>query len=73
MMLLVGPTVCLEMFENFPLFDKTFRHIELCNRFISHIQRNPPKLVQQCGCPDWLLYADVPEGGGVGNHVTLYF
>ena len=27
-----------------PLFDETFRHVELCNSVISHIQRNPPKI-----------------------------
>ena len=33
------------MLDNFPLFDLTLRHIELCNCVISHIlvHRNPPK------------------------------
>ena len=34
--------------DYFPLFDENFRHIELCNRVISQIQRNPPKLFYQC-------------------------
>ena len=36
--------LCDEIFHNFTLFDKTLRHIELCNSVISQIQRNPPKL-----------------------------
>ena len=42
--------VCSSMWQNFrfdhfPPFDQTIRHIELCNSVVSHIQRNPPKLV----------------------------
>ena len=33
-----------KMFDHFPLFHKTLHHIELCNRVISYIQRNSPKL-----------------------------
>ena len=36
--------LCDEMFNHFPLFDETLRHIEVSNSVISHIQRNPPKL-----------------------------
>ena len=36
--------LCEEIFKQFPLFDETLRHIELCNSVISHTQRNPPKL-----------------------------
>ena len=35
--------LCDEIFNNFSLFDKTLRHIELCNSVISQIQGNPPK------------------------------
>ena len=28
-----------EIFDHFPLFDETLRHIELCNNVISQIQR----------------------------------
>ena len=35
---------CDEMFDLFPLFDKTLRHIELCNWVIRHLQKNPPTL-----------------------------
>ena len=38
----------LHICDYFPLFDENFRHIELCNRVISQIQRNPPKLFYQC-------------------------
>ena len=30
-----------EIFDQFPLFDETLRHIKLCNSFISQIQGNP--------------------------------
>ena len=33
---------CDEIFNHFPLFDETLRHIELCNSLISPIQRNLP-------------------------------
>ena len=32
--------LCDIMFDHFPLFDETLRHIELCNSVISHIQGN---------------------------------
>ena len=37
-----------EIFDHFPLFDDTLRHIELCNSVISQIQENTPKLCLQC-------------------------
>ena len=38
--------LCDKIFDHFPLFEETVRHIKLCSTIISNIQRNPPK---QCG------------------------
>ena len=40
--------LCDEIFDHFPLFEETLRHIKLCSTFsfISNIQGNPRK---QCG------------------------
>ena len=40
--------LCDEIFNHFPLFAETLRHVELCNGVISQIQENPPKLFYQC-------------------------
>ena len=48
-MLLLSSTVYDEMFYHFPLFHETLRHIKLCNIVISHIKRNPLKLLMYVG------------------------
>ena len=41
------------IFNYFPLFDETFRHIELCNSVISHKQRNPPNVSNRVCANFW--------------------
>ena len=59
---------CDEIFYHFPLFDETLRHIGLCKRAISPIQRNPPKQ-----CPSVVSSQRSPSCGYCALHAGVAF